>query len=375
MEESRKKRPIGISILSWLHILGGAAGAAIVVAFLPGMWNTPEALGVLNAIGIPPALLLLAIVFLLILACLSGVGMWMGKRWGWFLGSFYYAYSVVRNIIALAAIPGLLGALSSEELAEATHGPGYYYAKHGTRVVVHALLYLYFFKSNVRAYFGFRNRRRWLPAIVQIVICIAIVASFSLTAGIKTSSGTQASKITELEVLFQKGSYEEVVARATAYLDANPDSEVVWAQLGWARTKLDQIDEARVCFLKAIELDPKWDNAYVGLGVLCRKQGDLAGARAQYLKAIEVLPENAEAFSSLLVIELMDGNDEQAVSYGERAWALRKDDPSIPANLAIAYHYLGDTDKRDQFCDIAERLGYHNMAGIRDIINGKSSIR
>jgi tetratricopeptide (TPR) repeat protein len=290
MQEAKSKRPTGIAILSWLHMGGGAIGAVIVLVLLTAIPDAQKALDALTTIGLPPGLLLCAIIFLLILTCLSGVGMWTGIKWGWFLGSFYYAYSITRNLNALITIPAILGALSPEELSEMPHGPGFYYAKHGLRVVVHGLLYLYFFKTNVRAHFSLQASRRWVPAVTQVGICIAIASAFSLTARITTPSEPLTSEIRVLEELFNKGEYDKVVVHAKACLREHPGSHLAWAQLGWARTKLDQPEEARTCFFKALELEPTWDNAYVGLGVLCRKQGDLTGARTNYLKAISIAP-------------------------------------------------------------------------------------
>jgi Flp pilus assembly protein TadD len=75
------------------------------------------------------------------------------------------------------------------------------------------------------------------------------------------------------------------------------------------------------------------------------------------------------------VIELLDGNDAQAVEYGEKAWALRKDSPSIAANLAIAYHYLGDSEKRDALYRHSAELGYADLATLQEIFTDEASIR
>jgi hypothetical protein len=90
--------------------------------------------------------------------------------------------------------------------------------------------------------------------------------------------------------------------------------------------------------------------------------------------ATRILPENAEAFSSLLVIEILEHNYEAAAEYGERAWALRKDLPSIPANLAVAYHYLKNEEKKMHYYEQAKKLGYHQLDRIDQIFNGSLSI-
>lgn len=375
MNENKIKRPIGITILSILHIAGGAIGTIFILLFLLLFQNKPESIDALTRIGIPPVLLIIAIVFLLVLISLSGIGMLTGKKWGWFLGAFYYAYGVVRNLSAIFAVSGLFGSFSALELSEMTHGPVFYYTKYGIRLVVSVLIYIYFFKQNVRMYFDLHSGRRWVAAIAHGIICIGIVVFFSIAAGMMSSDEKLDSKLLSLDKQFNQGDFEGVIKDATDYLKTHPDSYMAWSQLGWANLKLDDEEEAKICFNRAIEIEPQWDNAYVGLGVLCRMQDNLSGARTNYLKAISIVPDNAEAFSSLLVIELMDGNDSKAVQYGEKAWALQKNDPTIAANLAIAYHYLGDTEKRDVFFEYAKVLGYYNLDTIQDIIDGKASIR
>jgi len=189
------------------------------------------------------------------------------------------------------------------------------------------------------------------------------------------SKSEDTKKLISIDHKMNSGQYDYVIQESEKYVQNYPNSFKGWNLLGWAYLKTDQLQKAEQCFNKAININDKCDNAYVGKGVLYRKMGKLDKARQSYLKATSLVPDNAEAFSSLLVIELMDGNDKKAVEYGEKAWALRKNLPSIPANLTIAYHYLGDLKERDKFYKHAKDLGYHNLQAIEDIINGKSSIR
>jgi len=183
------------------------------------------------------------------------------------------------------------------------------------------------------------------------------------------------AKLIELDKKYNQGQYEIVVEEANKFVSDNPDSYRGWNILGWAYLKLDNYKKAEECFDRSIAINPNYDNAYVGKGVLCREDGDFAAAREWYLKAIAITPQNPEAFSSLLVIELKEGNDAKAVEYGEKAWTLRKDSPVIAANLAIAYHYIGDVKKRDEFYEHAKRLGYLNLQTLKEIFEGKLSLR
>jgi hypothetical protein len=82
--------------------------------------------------------------------------MWLGKTWGWWLGTFYYVYSIFRNANALITIPALV-----EQFGEPTRGAEYYYVKHGTRIIIHFFLILYFYKGNVVNYFNLGEYPKW----------------------------------------------------------------------------------------------------------------------------------------------------------------------------------------------------------------------
>lgn len=182
------------------------------------------------------------------------------------------------------------------------------------------------------------------------------------------------SKIKMINARFNKGDYEYALTEASKYTTDYPNCEQGWCLLGWSHAKLDNLESSIECFNKAIALDPKSDNAFVGIGVARRKAGDLKGARQAYQEATRILPENAEAFSSLLVIEILERNYEAAVNYGEKAWALRKDLPSIPANLSVAYHYLKNEKKKRYYYQQAKRLGYHKLDALDKIFNGSLTV-
>ena len=56
--------------------------------------------------------------------------------------------------------------------------------------------------------------------------------------------------------------------------------------------KLENFDEAKSCFKKAIKLNPNISQAWDGLGYACDKLGDYSGAYEAYQKAVELEPNN-----------------------------------------------------------------------------------
>ena len=107
-----------------------------------------------------------------------------GNKWGWRLGSFYYICSVVGNTSTLITMPILIRSMSVEEMRAMSHGVPYFYAECGGYAIVHFLLYLYFFKGNVRAYFSISEQKKCRLILIQTVICLGIAAVVSAIARI-----------------------------------------------------------------------------------------------------------------------------------------------------------------------------------------------
>jgi hypothetical protein len=105
--------------------------------------------------------------------------MWSGARWGWYLGSFWYAYSIVQNVNALFTVSDLFHSIAQIQPGSAPRGIGFYYAKFAIGLVLSVLLYLYFFKDNVRDYFGLLESKKWIAIAIQFFLCIDIIFAIS----------------------------------------------------------------------------------------------------------------------------------------------------------------------------------------------------
>lgn len=157
----RPTRPVGVSLLAVLHIVGGVGLAVVLLIGLAYLGNTSQSrnrdglLQVLNSNGISPALLLFGILFLLGIALASGIGLMLGSRWGWRVAIFYYTYSISRNLNALVFFAG-----ATEALQNSSRGPAYYFAKHFARVAISILVLCYLMKPKVCDYFGVNESQK-----------------------------------------------------------------------------------------------------------------------------------------------------------------------------------------------------------------------
>jgi hypothetical protein len=369
-EKRQRRRPIGVSILAVINLVGAGGVLVSTVLLVLDFFAKLGWLRVVRNFRLFSTFfaLLAFLFFIAFLLLASGVGMWVGRKWAWFLGTVFWGCEVVVNITALIRPQGMFGSVPEGE-----HGTVYYLLEHGVGAIVGALIYLYLFKANVLHYFGLAGMRKWKPVLAGAAVCLVLLVLPSL--GRIPEWYTSLEQLGEFSRMQDRGEYGEVLPALEEYVREHPESVLGWSLLGWTCLNLDRDDRAFDCFANAVELSPNWDDAHVGLGVLCRRQGDFDRAREHYFRAIEINRYNAVALSNLAFIEVLEGNDEAAVDYGEQAWAIRQDLPATAETLAIAYHYLGDVEKRDFYYRHAERLGHEDLEGIRDVFEGRLSIR
>lgn len=165
-------RPLGVSILAVLHFFGGIVLFGSQFYLFANLQSMEQSL---RSIGVSPVLLVVSATFLAVLAIASGVGMWVGAKWGWWCALFYYVYSIIRNSSALLAVVAM-----ADELEGGTRGPEYYMIRHGGRIIVSALLFLYFFKGNVLAFFDLETLSK--PKAIGIVVGMGIAITAAMFA-------------------------------------------------------------------------------------------------------------------------------------------------------------------------------------------------
>ena len=163
---NQSNQPTGVTILAVLHLIGGILLFVMQFALIANMADAATAL---QTIGMSPYLLIAGVMFLSVITIGSGAGMIVGAKWGWWLGAFYYVYSIFRNGSAILGVISL-----ADQIEDGTRGVNHYLFKHGARIVVNALLLLYFFKENVLEYFNLSSVSKVKAVCLMVGICVAI---------------------------------------------------------------------------------------------------------------------------------------------------------------------------------------------------------
>lgn len=165
------------------------------------------------------------------------------------------------------------------------------------------------------------------------------------------------------------------IPRLIDYLKDYPRDDLAWTILGHAYEKVDQFNDSQSAYESALAINPQQFQAITGMGVLHRQRGNYDAAMAAYWKALEIDPNYAQAYSSMTTIALKRHQDVQALEYAWKGYELDKTDPVIAANLAVACHYNNEFRNRKKYTKIAKKLGYHNMAALKDIYSGAITVR
>jgi tetratricopeptide (TPR) repeat protein len=187
-----------------------------------------------------------------------------------------------------------------------------------------------------------------------------------------------ATEFLAIKSVYRERNFEEAAKSLDGFLKANPEHATGWILLGNARREMGLTLSAKEAYKKAIAIDGLRMEAFLGLGVVARKEantafkkGDSSEARAQlkaaekyYERALAIEPFHAETLSSMAMLQLQLKQPEEALRNAEKAWELKKSDGTIAANLAVAYHKNNMAEKRDIARANAKRLGYAGLAKI-----------
>lgn len=205
---------------------------------------------------------------------------------------------------------------------------------------------------------------RWL-------VMLAVLAAVGFLAGLFLEDAeTDPTQVNRIAAVYLAGDAEKAAGEFEAYLSSHPKDALAWTILGNAYRDLDRLADAEKAYDHALAVAPSQPEALTGKGVVYRTRKDYPAAEAMYLKALEHDPAYAQAYSSLVVIAFKRGQDAKALEYAKRGYELDPSDATIAANYAVALHYAGSFEERDRLTQRAEELGYKKLDRLQSIYAG-----
>lgn len=227
---------------------------------------------------------------------------------------------------------------------------------------------------------------------------MALENYFSLTrVYLHINSGLSFNKKQE-DTMEKMKNVQEYINEQRRSIAANPDCGTSHYNLAVALMGIEEFHEAERELHQAIDCSPGLVEAYVQLGGLCLKRGDLDGCLAYNKAAVKARPGFSEGYGNIGFVHMQKGEIEEAVKALEKATAFNfrfiqayttlgtaylmmgRVDDSIAAsqkaleidknfpvahnNLSVAYLEKNDFEKAVFHCDRALELGYDVPGGL-----------
>lgn len=118
------------------------------------------------------------------------------------------------------------------------------------------------------------------------------------------------------QAAIDRGDLELARTEMLQLIAQTPRSAEAHHRLGKILQLQGRLNEAETCFRRALELDPDYVGALIGLGTIEHAKGETASALKRFETAVEIEPHDAEAhFARGLVLESMGQTDAALAAY------------------------------------------------------------
>jgi hypothetical protein len=142
-------RPIGVTILAVIYLIAGGASMFSLLVLLARYRHDVRTFP-----GYEFEWVIFNVLLFTGLSIASGVGMWAGRRWGWWITVVNLVAGAIYQVCSLARV--MMGNGPYAGFVELEHIA----LTNGLSVLIVLLVVLYFFKGNVVSYFGLQDKRR-----------------------------------------------------------------------------------------------------------------------------------------------------------------------------------------------------------------------
>lgn len=159
------------------------------------------------------------------------------------------------------------------------------------------------------------------------------------------------------QALARKEKFEEAIPPLEKAVRIFPKYDPAWVDLGIAQIRARRLQEAETSLVRGLRLNSKSPEGHLALGVLYIGSGRRASGRTHLERAVELAPQLVEARFNLGTLYLREGKRKAAVVQFRAALAVAPDRADVHHNLAIALMMEGDRKGAQGHALEAMRLG------------------
>ena len=122
----------------------------------------------------------------------------------------------------------------------------------------------------------------------------------------------------------QQGDFSRAFDSFFKALEAEPDNDRIYLELGWLYVMQGNHARAQEMFTRAVELNPGNNEAYIALGLSYLKEAHYERAIAAFEQAIAIDPRTEQPYGGLAACYEQSGDAGKAQEYRQKAGALRE---------------------------------------------------
>jgi tetratricopeptide (TPR) repeat protein len=178
------------------------------------------------------------------------------------------------------------------------------------------------------------------------------------------------SHFTLAQFLFGQQDFEGAITHLKHATDINPDFAPAYNMLGYSYRSLDKLDDARTAFETYVSLVPNEPNPHDSYAELLMEMGDYDTSIENYRKALDIDPHFASAYIGISTDYALKGDTDQALSTSEKQLAAARNFPERQAALfqTVRVHlFAGDNEAALAACEKmladADAAGNHAAQG------------
>ncbi|XP_033116202.1 UDP-N-acetylglucosamine--peptide N-acetylglucosaminyltransferase 110 kDa subunit-like isoform X1 [Anneissia japonica] len=167
------------------------------------------------------------------------------------------------------------------------------------------------------------------------------------------------------------GRLDEAKACYLKAIESQPNFAVAWSNLGCVFNSQGEIWLAIHHFEKAVTLDPNFLDAYINLGNVLKEARIYDRAVAAYLRALQLSPSHAVVHGNLACVYYEQGLIDLAIDTYRRAIELQPHFPDAYCNLANALKEKGQVQDAEECYNSALRLCPTHADSLNNLANIK----
>jgi tetratricopeptide (TPR) repeat protein len=145
----------------------------------------------------------------------------------------------------------------------------------------------------------------------------------------------------------ERGMYDKALALYEQVLAYDPNQhkvEQVYANMADVYIGKQMFDQAIDSYQKALEINPEYENAYLGLGRVSIELGQYDKAARIYQLALELNPQSAAIYNQLGNLSFVQGNYDEALAHYQKAIKLNQFYIAAYNGLGLSYTGKGEID-------------------------------